>query len=454
MTGFFSINPYNAKSNGFFPFISSEIVQNRIDKSKDDFYNKWRNIPVKSRAANILPVAGYIRQNKDFLAHLITCEMGKPVKESIAELEKVAWLIEYHCENASRWLRPKKIRTNYSSVYISYQPLGGIFGIMPWNFPFWQVFRFAIPTLLAGNAVFIKHAPNVPLCALEIEKIFHRFLPAPGIYQNLFIDVTQVEAVIANNFIQGVSLTGSETAGSIVGSLAGKHLKKAVLELGGTDPFIILDDADQEEAVNQFILSRMSNNGQICIAAKRLFVQSGVYDKVKELLIAGFSKLRTGDPMDTNTRISCLARADLKLGLINQLKKLEDDGAVFLIKNEEVPANKCIPLLLELNKSHCMDFDEEIFGPVAIIIRFDSIDEVSDLVNSSRYGLAASLWSKDEKVIDKLINHLETGNIAVNKMVASDPRIPFGGIKKSGYGKEMAESGIKEFVNAKSVVIN
>lgn len=454
MMGFHSVNPYTGEFSGHFPFISDTEISIKIDTGRDEYYGNWKKLSVNKRAKLIKPLAGYLRENKLTLGELITKEMGKPVRESISEIEKVAWLIDYHCDNASKFLKKKVIKAGYSSSYISYEPLGGILGIMPWNFPFWQVFRFAVPAMLAGNIIFVKHAPNVPRCALEIERLFAMFLNSDRIYQNLFIDTAQVEQVIGNTFIQGVSLTGSEKAGSIVGSIAGRNIKKAVLELGGTDPFIICDDADHAKAVEHFVFSRMSNNGQICIAAKRLFIQKGIYDLVKYLLMERISYLKSGDPLDPATQISCLARPDLKTVLINQIENLKKSDGGVLYGKQDSSSTVCYPVVLEIDKTKIINHDEEIFGPVAVLIKFDSISEIPELVNSSRYGLAASLWTNDLKKAGQLIREIEAGTIAVNKMVASDPAIPFGGIKKSGYGREMAEAGMKEFVNIKSVVIS
>lgn len=454
MTGFHSVNPYTGEVLGHYPFISDQEISNKIADGQKVYYTYWKKLSVNKRSKLIKPISGYLRENKFVLGELISREMGKPVRESVSEIEKVAWMIDFHCDNASKFLKDKKIEAGYTSSYISFEPLGGVLGIMPWNFPFWQVFRFAVPAMLAGNMIFVKHAPNVPLCALEIEKIFTLFLPNCNVYQNLFIDINQVEQVIAHNFIQGVSLTGSEKAGSIVGSLAGKNIKKSVLELGGTDPFIICDDADLPKAIEQFIISRMSNNGQICIAAKRLLVQEGIYDQVKEMLIEKISSLKSGDPLDPSTQISCLARPDLKRNLTDQIEKLKFSNAKFLYGAVDSTATGCSPIVIEIDKTEMIKHDEEIFGPVALLTKFASVSEIPGLVNSSRYGLAVSLWTRDMKTAGKLIKDIETGTIAVNKMVASDPRIPFGGIKKSGFGREMAEIGIKEFVNIKSVVIN
>lgn len=454
MTGFNSVNPYTGENYGNFPFIDDEILISKIENGKSEYYNFWKFLPVNERAKLIRKISLILKKDLNHLSKLITEEMGKPIRESVAEIEKVIWLIDYHTKNAEKFLRKKIIKTEYNQSFIQYEPLGGILAIMPWNYPFWQVFRFSIPNLLAGNIIFLKHAPNVPQCAQAIENVICDSLNKKSIYQNLFIDIEKVSMVMQHEFIQGVSLTGSENAGSRVGEIAGKNIKKAVLELGGTDPFIICNDANHIKAIDQFMISRMSNNGQICIAAKRLFVQSKIYNSVKSVLKKKIESLKIGDPVNVETQISCLARNDLKENLLNQLDNLKKIGANFVLDMVSNDENICSPVLIELKKNDAEKFDQEIFGPVAILIKFEELSEIPELVNSSRYGLAASLWTNDIDEAIKIAEKIETGNVSINKLVSSDPRIPFGGIKKSGYGREMAEAGMKEFVNAKAIVIN
>jgi len=453
MNGFYSINPYTNENYGNFPFIDDDVLISKIEHGRNEYYNYWKFLPINQRTKLIRNISLALKNDIKHLSELITEEMGKPIRESIAEIEKVIWLIDYHNKNAGKFLKNKIIKTEYSQSFIKYEPLGGILGIMPWNYPFWQVFRFAIPNMLAGNIIFLKHAPNVPRCAIAIENIISNSINNNSIYQNLFIDISKVSKVLEHDFIQGVSLTGSENAGSRVGEIAGRNIKKAVLELGGTDPFIICNDADYLTALDQFIISRMSNNGQICIAAKRLFVQSHIYEKVKTLLKSKLETLKIGDPKNSDTQISCLARKDLKENLLIQIDQLKEIGANFILNNKHEDLNTCSPLLIELKKNEAEKFDHEIFGPVAILVKFEELSEIPEMANSSRYGLAASLWTKDVNKAVEIAGKIETGNVSVNKIVASDPRIPFGGIKKSGYGREMAEAGIKEFVNAKAIVI-
>ena len=450
---FISSNPFTGEIYEKFPFITDEELFDKINLSKEIYYDFWSRMSVEERVDRIKGLSQLLRDNDEKYAKIITSEMGKPIKESIGEVNKVAWLIDYYVENAADFLKPKIIEAGYGKSYLRYDPLGGILGIMPWNYPFWQVYRFAIPTMLAGNTVFLKHAPNVPVCALEIEKSFEETLGVKGIFQNLFIDIPQVEKVLEHRFVQGVSLTGSDRAGKSVGAIAGKNIKKSVLELGGNDPFVLCKDADIDKAIEQFVIARMSNNGQICIAAKRMFVHEEIYDAVKEKLIQSVSRLKIGDPMESDTDITCLARPDLKENLFEQIETIQSLGAALAYRGGEFGGNSCAPIVMEMDSSVSYDFDEEVFGPVAIVIKYRDENELLKMANMSKYGLAASIWSQNIESAEVLAGKLEVGNVSINKMVASDPRIPFGGTKQSGYGREMSEEGIKEFVNVKAVVV-
>ncbi len=449
---FVSINPFNGVKNYSTPFISDDDLDKLLDNSKRA-YLSWRKLPVEDRVKAVAKISGLLSDNVGHLAATITKEMGKPIAEAEGEVKKVVTLVDYYVENAGDFLQDKPLDTKYDSkTFITYQPLGGILGIMPWNYPFWQVFRFAIPTLLAGNTVLLKHAPNVPLCALEIEKIFEKALPK-HVYQNLFIDIPQLEKVVSNPFVQGASLTGSERAGRSIAELCGKYLKKTVLELGGNDPFVLMKDADIEKAVSHFVLARMSNNGQICIAAKRLFVHQSIYQEVKELLIKKLEKLKIGNPQDRDTNITCLAKHEFVPHLKNHIDRAKSFGFEVISEREQSDDNQCVPLLLEYKKNDIVDFDEEVFGPVAMMFEYDDEEDLLERINASKYGLAASIWSKDTKKALRLSKFIDVGNISINKMVTSDPAIPFGGVKNSGYGREMGQDGIMEFVNKKSVVV-
>lgn len=451
---FISTNPFTGKINAEYPFVSDEEILRKIELSKEIYNKTWRKKSIKERIEHIKDLSTYLLDKKDKLAKTISSEMGKPIKESVAEIEKVVWLIDYYTENAENHLKPKFINAKgYEKSYLRYDSIGGVLGIMPWNYPFWQVYRFAIPTLLAGNTVFLKHAPNVPLCAFEIEKSFNEVTGIEGLFQNLFIDIPQVALVMEHPFVQGVSLTGSDRAGKSIGALAGKNIKRSVLELGGNDPFILLRDADMDKAIEHFVLSRMSNNGQICIAAKRMLVHSDIYDEVKKRLVERISALKIGDPMDMESDITCLARPDLRQNLNEQIKDIRALGANVLFENTDLSGNRCSPVVMEIDRNINFKFDNEIFGPVAVMIKFSDDKELLEIANSSKYGLAASIWSKNIEKAENLAASLDVGNVSVNKLVASDPRIPFGGTKQSGYGREMAEEGIKEFVNVKAIVV-
>jgi len=450
---FISSNPFTGKVIEKFSYISDEELYQKIRLSQDIYYGYWSKLTVAQRVEKIKGLSQLLRDNDEKYGKIITSEMGKPLKESIGEVNKVAWLIDYYVENAVDFLKPKVIKAGYGKSYLRYDPLGGILGIMPWNYPFWQVYRFAIPTMLAGNTVFLKHAPNVPVCGLEIEKTFDDVLKIKGVFQNLFIDIPQVEKVLEHRFVQGVSLTGSDRAGKSVGAIAGKNIKKSVLELGGNDPFILCKDADMDEAIEQFVVARMSNNGQICIAAKRMFVHEDIYDLVREKLIKKVSELKIGDPMDADTDITCLARPDLKDNLFVQIETIQSMGASLAYNGGELTENSCAPIIMEMDSSVSYDFDEEVFGPVAVVIKFENDEELLKMANMSKYGLAASIWSSDIARAEILAGKIEVGNVSINKMVTSDPRIPFGGTKQSGYGREMSEEGIKEFVNVKAIVV-
>ncbi len=450
---FISSNPFTGEIMEKFPFISDEELYEKIELSQKVYYDFWSKLSVEERADKVSRIASLLLDNVDKYAATITTEMGKPIKESVGEVKKVVWLIDYYTKNASVFLKPKYINAGYTKSYLRYDPLGGILGIMPWNYPFWQVYRFAIPTLLAGNTVFLKHAPNVPRCALQIEESFDEILEIKGVFQNLFIDIPQVEKVMEHRFVQGVSLTGSDRAGRSVGALAGKNIKKSVLELGGNDPFILFRDADIHKALDQFVVARMSNNGQICIAAKRLFVHNDIFDNVREILIDKVRRLKVGDPMANDTDITCLARQDLKENLLEQIDIIQSLGAKLAYQGGKFDGNSCAPIVMEVDDGTDYDFDEEVFGPVAVLIKYRDEDELVKMANKSKYGLAASIWSGDIAEAERLAGKLEVGNVSINKMVASDPQIPFGGTKQSGYGREMSEEGIKEFVNVKAVVV-
>jgi succinate-semialdehyde dehydrogenase/glutarate-semialdehyde dehydrogenase len=379
--------------------------------------------------------------------------MHKPITQALAEVEKCAVLCSYYYENAETFLATKSIKTDASESYVVYEPFGVILGIMPWNFPFWQVFRFAVPTLIAGNTVVVKHASNVPKCAELIESIFNAAGFPKGCYQNLPIPSNKVSDIIANPIIKAVSLTGSEQAGVAVATEAGKHLKKCVLELGGNNAFIILEDANLDKAVATAVNARMQNAGQSCIAAKRFLVHETILDAFIEKFKIAIQNLKTGNSLDKETQISSLARVDLAEELEKQVQQSIQMGAQLIIGGKRYEAFFEPTILTDVTPTMPV-FKEETFGPVAAITTFKTIDEAIELSNQSQFGLGVSIFTTDIDFIKTKISAFKEGAVFINEMVKSDPRLPFGGIKKSGYGRELAEEGIKEFVNVKTVVIN
>lgn len=413
----------------------------------------WKVKKLNDRLVFLPNLAILLLENKEEYARVITSEMHKPISQAIAEIEKCALLCNYYYENAENFLAPKNIKTEASESFITYEPLGVILGVMPWNFPFWQVFRFAVPTLIAGNTVVVKHASNVTKSAVLIQVIFEQAGFPKGCYQNLPISSNEVANVIANPIIKAVSLTGSEQAGIAVAAEAGKHLKKCVLELGGSNAFIILEDANLEKAVATAVNARMQNSGQSCIAAKRFLVHENIAEEFVVEFKVAIQNLKTGNPLDRETQIGSLARVDLTEELEQQVRKSIQMGAKLIVGGNRKEAFY-EPTILTHVTTKMPVFKEETFGPVAAIIIFKTIDEAIELSNQSEFGLGVSIFTQDLDFIKTKISAFNEGAVFINEMVKSDPRLPFGGIKKSGYGRELAEEGIKEFVNIKTVVIN
>jgi len=413
----------------------------------------WSKKPLIDRLSFLPNLSSLLIEHKEEYASIITSEMHKPITQALAEVEKCALLCKYYYENAETFLATKSIKTDASESYVVYQPLGVILGIMPWNFPFWQVFRFAVPTLIAGNTVVVKHASNVPKCGELIESIFNAAGFPKGCYQNLPIPSNKVSNIIANPTIKAVSLTGSEQAGVAVATEAGKHLKKCVLELGGNNAFIVLEDAVLEKAVAIAVNARMQNAGQSCIAAKRFLVHETILDAFIEKFKIAIQNLKTGNPLDRDTQIGSLARVDLAEELEQQVQKSIQMGAQLITGGKRYEAFFEPTILTDVTPIMPV-FKEETFGPVAVITTFKTIDEAIELSNQSEFGLGVSLFTQDVDFIKTKISAFNEGAVFINEMVKSDPRLPFGGIKKSGYGRELAEEGLKEFVNVKTVVIN
>ncbi len=427
-------------------------MQNLL-KVSENTQLSWRNLSIQNRISFLPQLAQLLLENKEEYATCITTEMHKPISQAIAEVEKCALLCNYYYENAESFLATKNIKTDASESFVTYEPLGVILGVMPWNFPFWQVFRFAVPTLIAGNTVVVKHASNVPKSAELIQVIFEQAGFPKGCYQDLPIPSIEVANIISNPIIKAVSLTGSEQAGIAVATEAGKYLKKCVLELGGSNAFIILEDANLEKAVATAVNARMQNAGQSCIAAKRFLVHENIAEEFTDKFKVAILNLKTGNPLDKQTQIGSLARVDLAEELEIQVQKSIQMGAKLIVGGNRKDAFY-EPTILTNITTEMPVFKEETFGPVAAIITFKTIEEAIELSNQSEFGLGVSIFTQDIDFIKTKISAFNEGAVFINEMVKSDPRLPFGGIKKSGYGRELAEDGIKEFVNVKTVVIN
>jgi succinate-semialdehyde dehydrogenase/glutarate-semialdehyde dehydrogenase len=416
---------------------------------------QWRTQRVTRRGDCLRAAARVLRARRAEYARTMALEMGKPVVQGEAEVDKCAWACEYYARNAETFLDPEPRATEASASYVRFEPLGPILAVMPWNFPFWQVFRFAAPALVAGNAGILKHASNVPRSALHIEGVFREAGFPEDLFRTMLVPTSLVPRIIADPRIRGVTLTGSEPAGSAVAALAGRELKKTVLELGGSDPFVVLEDADLVQAASTAAAARLVNTGQSCIAAKRFLVVEEVADRFLELFVAELAARRMGDPLARDTEIGPLARHDLRAGLHRQVEDSVKGGARLLLGGRipEGPGAFYPPTLLDAVNAGMPAFDEETFGPVAAVTRAKDEGDAIRLANTSSFGLGASIWTADLRRAARLVPQIEAGSVFVNGLVKSDPRLPFGGVKRSGYGRELSEYGLREFVNVKTVWI-
>ena len=449
-----SINPATGEIIQEYQEHSSQEVQSIIHQVDLDWQD-WKSTSFSERAVMMKNAARILRERKAEFARLMTAEMGKRLLESEAEIEKCAWVCEFYAEKAEEFLRDEEIVSDASRSFVAFQPLGVILAVMPWNFPFWQVIRFAAPALMAGNAAVLKHASNVPGCALAIEAIFREAGVPLDLFRTLLIPSSGVEAVVAHPHVAAVTLTGSEAAGSHVASLAGRHLKKTVLELGGADPFIVLEDADLDLAVKTAVTARMINQGQSCIAAKRFIVAEQVALPFERALKTAFESLRMGDPMDQDTQVGPLARPDLVDEIESQVNRSVDAGARLVAGGHRPDLKGCYfePTILADVRKGMAVYDEETFGPVVSIITVKNAEEAVAVANDSAFGLGGCVWTSDLQRGEAIARRVETGAMFVNGMTRSDPRLPFGGIKKSGYGRELGSHGIREFVNIKTIWI-
>jgi succinate-semialdehyde dehydrogenase / glutarate-semialdehyde dehydrogenase len=450
-----SINPATGeKLKEFSPFDDAEI-EKRLSRAENAF-RKYRRTTFTERSRLLCVVTELLFQEKKNLAEIITLEMGKLFRDSVAEIEKCARGCRFYAENGERFLEDEVAQTDAAESYVEYQPLGPVLAIMPWNFPFWQVFRFAAPALMAGNIGLLKHASNVPQCALAIEEIFCRAGFDDGIFQTLLIEPEQVEKVIVDPRVKAVTLTGSEKAGSAVASTAAREIKKSVLELGGSDAFIVMPSADFETALSTAVKARTINTGQSCIAAKRFMIADQIYDEFLNQFVARMRALKVGDPMDEATEIGPLATEHILQGVHDQVQKTIAAGAKLLTGGNRIqgPGFFYEPTVLVDVPKESPAYREEVFGPVASIFRVRDADEAIELANDTPFGLGSSAWTNDREEQKLFASELDTGMVFINAMVASDPRLPFGGVKRSGFGRELGAAGIREFTNTKTIWIS
>ncbi|QYJ67958.1 NAD-dependent succinate-semialdehyde dehydrogenase [Flavobacterium litorale] len=448
----FSItNPFNQTFLSEYQYFTDNQAISYCEISKKTF-TTWSVATLANRLKFIKNLIYTLSKHKDDLAKQCTLEMGKPIKQAVAEVEKCISLCEYYMDNAPDFLSRKTIKTDGAESFVTYEPLGVILGVMPWNFPYWQVFRFAIPSIIAGNTVVVKHASNVAGCAIRIEELFTEAGFPDGVYKNLLISGKQVNTIIDLPYVKGVSLTGSEKAGAAVAAKAGENIKKSLLELGGSNAFIVLKDADIEKAVATAVTARMQNTGQSCIAGKRFLVHKSVYDTFVDRFKTEVQDLKLGNPMDEDVYIGPLARIDLAKEVEEQVVKSVEMGAKIIIGGKRDNAFYT-PTIMTNITTEMPVFKEEVFGPVAPIIPFDTFEEAVALSNNSEFGLGVTVFTEDIEGIKQKLHLFEEGAVFINALVKSDLALPFGGVKKSGYGRELAENGIKEFVNVKTVYI-
>ncbi len=450
-----SINPYTGELLEEFNTFSKAKLEQKLSGASVAF-SGWKDVGFATKSELMFKAGAVLKENREKYAKIITLEMGKVLKESLAEVDKCALVCEYYAGRAEDFLKDEHITLpEGKKAKIIHQPLGIILAVMPWNFPFWQVFRFAAPTLMAGNVGVLKHASNVPQCSLAIEEVFTEAGFPEGVFQSLLIDSDTTTELIADERIKAVTLTGSEKAGASVASVAGKHIKKSLLELGGSDPFIVLKDADLKNAAETAVKARMINFGQSCIAAKRFIIEEEVYDKFLTLFVENFKNLKQGDPMDENSDFACMARPDLAEDLYQQVENSLGAGATLIYGGEKPDKGSALfsPTILADIPTPSPAYREELFGPVATLFTVKNEEDAIALANDTEFGLGASIWSQNIEKASALAGKIESGAVFINAMVASNPHLPFGGVKKSGYGRELSRYGILEFVNSKTVFL-
>jgi succinate-semialdehyde dehydrogenase/glutarate-semialdehyde dehydrogenase len=449
-----SINPATGQVLKTFEPLSDSEIETKLQRAAEAF-SRHRKVPFAERAKMMVKAAEILESEKEKFGRLMTTEMGKPLRAAVDEAVKCAWACRYYAENAERFLADEVVETAATRSFIRYQPIGTILAVMPWNFPFWQVVRFVAPALMAGNTGLLKHASNVPQCALELEKIFRRAGFPEGVFQTLLIGSQKVDGILNDPRVVAATLTGSEEAGIKVGIGAAQRIKKVVLELGGSDPFVVMPSANLEEAVATAVKARIVNNGQSCIAAKRFIVAERIADEFERKFVSAMEGLKVGDPLDEKTELGPLSTAEGMRSLDADVKKSIAAGAKLLTGGKPLdrPGNFYAPTVLTNVPKDSPAYREELFGPVASIFRARDVDDAIRIANDTRFGLGASAWTNDKGERERFINELEAGMVFINHMVASDPRLPFGGVKASGYGRELSVFGIREFTNIKTVWI-
>jgi succinate-semialdehyde dehydrogenase / glutarate-semialdehyde dehydrogenase len=447
-----SVNPVTGEVLRRFPADGANEIERKLERAKEAFLAHCET-PLAERANRLRKAAEVLESESQELGGIMTLEMGKPIGAAVQEAKKCATACRYYAENAARLMADEPAASSAARSFVRYQPLGPVLAVMPWNFPFWQVFRFAAPAVMAGNVGLLKHASNVPQCALVIEDVFRRAGFPEGVFQTLLVGSARVNLIIADHRIMAVTLTGSVEAGRQVAAEAGKNLKKTVLELGGSDPFIIMPSADLEEATTAAVQARTINNGQSCIAAKRFIVHAEIAEDFEKGFTAKMAVLKVGDPMDEKTEIGPLATADVLNSLEGQVRESVRRGARVLLGGKRLPGRGFFyaPTVLADIPKESPAYREELFGPVASVFRARDLEEALHIANDTEFGLGACLWSADAKEQEAFVERVEAGQAFVNGMVTSDPRLPFGGIKNSGYGRELGWHGLREFVNAKTV---
>jgi succinate-semialdehyde dehydrogenase/glutarate-semialdehyde dehydrogenase len=450
-----SINPATGETFARFEELTDGELEARLARAAERF-RTWRRLPVAHRAALMARAAEVLEAQKERLGRTMTLEMGKTLKAAIGEVEKCAWVCRYYAENGERFLADEEVKSSATRSWVRWLPIGPVLAVMPWNFPFWQVFRFAAPALVAGNVGLLKHASNVPQSALAIEEVFRLAGFPEGAFQTLLVGSARVQRIVEDDRVMAATLTGSEWAGAAVAAAAGKAIKKTVLELGGSDPFIVMPSADVEGAARTAVTARCINNGQSCIASKRFIVHEQVYDRFTREFVARMGALRVGDPLDAATEVGPIVSAAERAKLSQQVAAAVATGGEVLTGGAALPGAGFYfaPTVIAGVPRGSAAAKEEIFGPVALLFRVRDIDEAISVANETPFGLGSSVWTRDEAERRRFVDEIEAGATFVNSMVSSDPRLPFGGVKRSGYGRELAAVGMREFLNMKTISVN